>query len=82
VFEQGQPSERITVVDLTSDEEENIIPDTSWDEDSSGDSSVTSIAVVSGRPATARSSSSATPMKKRRCVRKLPSMPMLHHLLL
>jgi hypothetical protein len=33
VFEQDQPSERITVVDLTSDEEENIIPDTSWDEE-------------------------------------------------
>jgi hypothetical protein len=32
IFEQGRPSERILVVDLSSDEED-LIPDTSWDEE-------------------------------------------------
>jgi hypothetical protein len=32
VFEQGGPSERISVVDLSSDEED-LLPDTLWDED-------------------------------------------------
>jgi hypothetical protein len=32
VFEQGGPSEKVPVVDLSSDEE-GIIPDTSWDEE-------------------------------------------------
>jgi hypothetical protein len=76
VFEQGGPSERIylrtrKISSLTPRRMKNSL----------GSSSATLTAVFLGRPMMATSSSSATPMKKRRCARRTPPRSMLRHIL-
>jgi hypothetical protein len=65
VFEQGGSSGKAPVIDLSSSsDEEDLIAATSHALSSPKDSLVSSTALSWGRPMTARSSSSATPMKK------------------
>jgi hypothetical protein len=81
MYEHGGPSERIPVVDLSSDEKISSSA-LCGIRSSHGSSSATSIAVFLGRPVMTMSSSSVTPMKKRRCARRTLPTPKLHHLLL
>jgi hypothetical protein len=81
MYEHGGPSERIPVVDLSSDEKISS-PTLCGIRSSHGSSSATSIAIFLGRPAMTMSSSSVTPMKKRGCARRTLPTPKLHHLLL
>jgi hypothetical protein len=82
MYEHGSPNEEISVVDLSS-EEEDAFPSLCGMRCLPGNSSMTSTVGFLGRSVMAMSSSSMTPLKKRRCMRRTPLMPKpLHHLLL
>jgi hypothetical protein len=83
VLEQGGSSGKTPVVDLSSSSDEgDLIADVSQDEEFARNFFDDLNHDVLGHLVTAKSSSSVTPMKKRRCARRKPLTSKLCHLLL
>jgi hypothetical protein len=83
VLEQGGSSGKTPVVDLSSSSDEgDLITDVSQDEEFARNFFDDLNCDVLGHLVTAKSSSSVTPMKKKRCARRKSPMSKLCHLLL